>query len=861
MWRLDSSRKQGRVVMGCCSLAFGLQVLALVCTQSRGPILGLAGAAYICVFLLLILKRTPGNSALYLPAIAIGWGVLAPVIVLMLFRSALIFSPKIGVVGLAVAIVCVAIAYGFFWRTGWGRNWLWLSWLVHVAVLFAIFALVPAHSFHESFRGSPLERLTQLSGNSVDVRQSLWETGIIAIRSGSPSDLPDGLEDNFSFLRSVIGYGPETIGFVASRYATPDLVRLHTKESVDRMHNETLDNILGIGLAGAALWLMIIGATLYYSLKLLGFGCEERSSRRFILLASLGIGVGVVLPCAAGRSSLVGVGSVLGLLVGVIVFSAWSGLRRSNPNFGGDNRQLFLLGALGCIIANSIETAVGIPVTSTRTYLFILMGIIAALSVREQSRTEEQTSSRNSKTPKQSHNPAFAMTLLSSFVVLALSWAFILDRANEGSALELIRQAWFAGYSGLQARLPVPGSLILLLLTICMSVGLIYGEIQIRPHKNRSFIETAIKSMCVLLAVWFAMAFLTSISWTEADAAVPSSLADEAEARIALFYVALLLLILTLSRQIIKLEPERFATSVPVRAKSWCFLALAFPFAFTAVHILVLRPVWADAVYRLAGIYEHSGDFPNATYLYDRAIKSAPHVVPYWTKMGLAYASLRAGSPGGFQVAIQSLQRAIDLNRLDHGTKSTLAGLYQDAATQSVDAAVRNENIQNAMALYAQAARLAPNYPEAYCGLGRCYFLLGNAQKAAELYEKSLKMNRHHARTHMYLGEMHFRQNNLELALRDFKTASQLERGNVNARKNLGFVLALTGRKEEAIRENLQILHHIPNDPELLCRLSALYFSQGDSSSGHTYARRAYESTPTTKRGTYEQFVGDLQKH
>jgi tetratricopeptide (TPR) repeat protein len=164
------------------------------------------------------------------------------------------------------------------------------------------------------------------------------------------------------------------------------------------------------------------------------------------------------------------------------------------------------------------------------------------------------------------------------------------------------------------------------------------------------------------------------------------------------------------------------------------------------------------------------------------------------------------------------------------------------------------------MALYGAAIRLAPNYTEAYCGLGRCYFLLGDAQRAAELYEKSLKMNRHHARTHMYLGEMHFRQNNLEQALNDFKTASQLERGNVNARKNLGFLLALTGRKEEAIRVNLEILHHIPYDSELLCRLSALYFSLGDSTSGHTYARRAYEATPAANRGTYEQFAGDLQR-
>jgi tetratricopeptide (TPR) repeat protein len=99
----------------------------------------------------------------------------------------------------------------------------------------------------------------------------------------------------------------------------------------------------------------------------------------------------------------------------------------------------------------------------------------------------------------------------------------------------------------------------------------------------------------------------------------------------------------------------------------------------------------------------------------------------------------------------------------------------------------------------------------------------------------------------------------LELARQDFQIAARLERGDVNAWKNLGFVLALLGQKEEAIRVNLKILPRVPNDTELLCRLSALYFSLGDSSSGHSYARRAYEATPAAKRGTYEQFAADLQ--
>jgi tetratricopeptide (TPR) repeat protein len=855
MLKAESGRKPGLILAGCCGFALGLQALALIYTQSRGPVLGLVAAVFICFFLVLLLKRIPGNKISYFPVLAIGLGVLAPAVFLGLIRAALAISPKFGAVGLAVAIVCVAVAYCFVWRTGWGRSWLWLTWLVQAVVLLAIFALMPANTLDKGLRGSPLDRLTQFSGNSVDVRRSLWISGITAIRSGSPKDLPDNLVDRFSILRPIVGYGPENTKFVASRYAVPDVVRVHTRETVDRLHNETIDDLISIGFAGAAAWLIVIGTAFYYALKYLGLCREGRSKYSFILFASIGSLAGFFLPWAIAHYSLMGVGPILGLLLGIIAFATWSGLRRPNPEFKGDSPQILVLCILGSVIAHFVESAVGIAVTSTRAYLFILIAILGALSVRDLGKVEEPAKPRSSKTQKQFNSPILALTLLSCFVVLVLSYAFMLNRANESSALALFRQAWFTGYSGVQAKLPIPGPLILLLLTIGGSLGLIYAEASLRSVKNQSFTKAALQSIGRMLAVWFVMAFVTAMFWTAADASLPSSLMNEAEARAALFFVALLVLSLVLSGQWIRLDMARYSSASPIRARFLGFLVLAILVAFAAIQGLVLRPVWADVDCRLAGTLGQTGNLPAAIQAYDRASELAPHVVHYWSEKG----RLQANNPGGLQDSIQSLQHAIELNPLDHSSKSTLAGIYQNAAERSSVVAVRIMQIRSAIALYEAAAKLAPNYPDAYCGLGRCYFLLGDSQKAADLYAKSLSMNPYYARTHMYLGEMHFRQNDLELARQDFQIAARLERGDVNAWKNLGFVLALLGQKEEAIRVNLKILPRVPNDTELLCRLSALYFSLGDSSSGHSYARRAYEATPAAKRGTYEQFAADLQ--
>jgi tetratricopeptide (TPR) repeat protein len=272
-----------------------------------------------------------------------------------------------------------------------------------------------------------------------------------------------------------------------------------------------------------------------------------------------------------------------------------------------------------------------------------------------------------------------------------------------------------------------------------------------------------------------------------------------------------------------------------------------------------MRSVRADVVCRIARICESSANFTAAIQLYERASSLAPRVIPYWTYKGLAEASAGVADAAQLQASFQSLRHALDLNPLDPDSCRTLAAVYMQTAERSAEPAVRSERLKEAIALYQRAARLAPNYPESYCGLGRCYFLLGEHAMAAELYDKSLKMNPHYARTYMFMGEMHYRLKNPERALQDFEMAARYDRGSVDARRNLGFLLALLGRKAEAIPVYLDALKHAPKDTVLLRRLSALYFSQGDSGNGNAYARRAYDLMPATQRGSYESFLVELQ--
>ncbi len=128
LFRVEANRKAGIALACCCGLALALQVSALFFSQSRGPVIGLTVAAYICAFLFLVLRRSPADARAIYPAFAIGLGCLSPtsLAVIIYFVSS---APKlVSAAILGAALIGIAIVYWIVWRTSWGRSWLWLTW-------------------------------------------------------------------------------------------------------------------------------------------------------------------------------------------------------------------------------------------------------------------------------------------------------------------------------------------------------------------------------------------------------------------------------------------------------------------------------------------------------------------------------------------------------------------------------------------------------------------------------------------------------------------------------------------------------------------------------------------------------------
>jgi tetratricopeptide (TPR) repeat protein len=282
---------------------------------------------------------------------------------------------------------------------------------------------------------------------------------------------------------------------------------------------------------------------------------------------------------------------------------------------------------------------------------------------------------------------------IGAFAVLVEAWCFIINSSVERSAFALFLKSWFGQSAGRLWGLPVPGRLILLALTIGGGIGLMYAEMPRLPKRQSDFKKIAKVSLGFMVSVWLAMGILAGIFWTTLDASVssPTNISLRAEARITLFLSGLLLLVAGTAWSLVASDPQRYATAGPVCLRS-CWIG--FPLAIGAIVViawLALRPAWADITYRIARVYEASGDLSSAMRLYERAITLAPHVVQYRISLGLCPSRAGVWDPNPVNESAQSLPRALDLNPLDPASYRAIGTFYTQTGERAPDLALRNK--------------------------------------------------------------------------------------------------------------------------------------------------------------------------
>ena len=217
---------------------------------------------------------------------------------------------------------------------------------------------------------------------SVGVRVAIWNGVIALVTSRTPLELPDGRRDAWHAIRPIFGYGPESLAVTFRINARPELARLEGRPVyADRAHNETLDMLATTGILGVTSYLWLFAAIVWRGLTTLGLLDSRRSRWRLMwLVLTSGVVMGVVLAAWGGVALLV-VAIPLGAAFGLLSYFALSFLpgcsRTAVRHPLAPEASLVVISLLAATIAHFVEISFGVATVATRTYFWLFAALLA----------------------------------------------------------------------------------------------------------------------------------------------------------------------------------------------------------------------------------------------------------------------------------------------------------------------------------------------------------------------------------------------------------------------------------------------------------------------------------------------------
>ncbi len=389
-----------------------VELITVLFSRSRGPLLGLLAGIFFFVFLgLLSLYRRrettdsitlgDGLRSLLETAAPLGFGGVLGVVVFKLAgpipvgQTSLDLWPLVAagfLLGVVVNALLVALRAAI--HRGWSR--LWLNWVL-LAVFMAGFLVslnLPSSPFLSLQSLPTVGRLTQLfqpGEGSGRVRVLIWEGVLKLIAPHDPLGIPGEFSDRYNAVRPLIGYGPESMFNAFAKVYPPELAHVEKRgSSADRSHNETFDSLATMGILGFVAYYFLMFSLFYYLLKAVGWIPNSAARRRLLALLAVGGVSGVVIPrLITGNFVFSGLGLPAGLLFMMFVYLIWQALVGAAEFGQGDGREtaaqsvssgetLLLLGIFTAVVAHFVEVHFVFSIAATYLYFWAYAGVVVA---------------------------------------------------------------------------------------------------------------------------------------------------------------------------------------------------------------------------------------------------------------------------------------------------------------------------------------------------------------------------------------------------------------------------------------------------------------------------------------------------
>lgn len=671
-----------------------VQLVALLFSQSRGPLLGLGGGLFTFGVLYLLVR---GSRKLALGLVGLVAGLLVFLAILNIPESPLAPLRQVPYLG----------------RLG---------------------------------------RVFELEGGTGRVRVLIWQGALALSVPHEPLWSPVNGDDPFNVIRPLVGYGPETMYVSYNRYYPPELGTLESRNATpDRSHNETFDALVTTGLLGFVAENILFLVIFYFAMKWLGFMPSNRARNLFL---ALWFGGGLLLAVIFGLVfgwEFIGVALPGGMMLGMFVYLVIIALRAGPTALLNTPNALWLVALVSLFVAHFIEVHFGIAIVTSRLYfwffaaVFVVVGTgrvqlgeaVPVVVPTESKPVAEPTPAANTpkrKRPTAASNPArktateqrkvsttplIVYAFLVGFILAVMGYDYITTNnlgvagSQAVSGLDIVLSA-LTTKNTTAGLMPSFAMLWLFVITLVVGLGICASEWGRTFNLDiRDWLVAVVLFVVLAFAIFSGLVFYHVLLIATVGATVLDALLT------AVIMFAIFMLLVAIICAIAMLFDDTLPATWVNRTTNYVVAPVLVVVAFLLILTTNIEPIRADMLYKQAASLTGENN-ATAVQLFQRALDMQPQQDYYDLFLGRAYLEeAKAATDVATQVealnrAEEVLLRARSINPYNTDHSANLARLAQARGALSSDPAVQVDAYKEAMMYFDHANRLSPNTAHLY---------------------------------------------------------------------------------------------------------------------------------------------------
>jgi len=794
------------------------------------------------------------------------------------------------------------VLLSIFWR----KRWLTIV-LIIIALIASSFLVVlniqdgPLQSLQELDSFRRLGQLLDPQSRTARVRSLIWGGSAEMVSPHDPLTYPDGRQDPFNFLRSFIGYGPETMHMAYNPFYPPELAYVEKRNaSPDRSHNETWDSLVFTGALGLIAYLSVFTSVFYYGLKWVGMiSSGQQKIVFFIIYFGSGLISAIVFALWQGIA-FAGLGLPFGLILGLLIYLSIIALYSKGEELQQNldpARSLTLIVLLAGIVSHFAEINFGISIVSTKTYFFMFAALVVSvgnllpklgeysnedlahstLITPKQRGRRESSRVKHARIQREWRKNIIISGGLAALFLLPMNFEYIANLWGIPSTAEV----FWTSLTQIKKDVISYGVLTLMVTTWLVSCTILTSE-TINENKAYNWWRTFGSIIGVSGFIGLFYAILLSGSLARIARMQPSDLQSlltqiaSLEGLLTQFYAVLIFGILILGIFLTGDWPASSKNPSPWRI---IIAILGFGVTIWLSVITNLNIISADTAFKMAEPFSSSKQWQIANQIYRRAIDFSPDEDYYYLFLGrgLLEEAKALTDPveveQAFLAAESDLKRAQHVNPLNPDHTANLARLNSWWALQASDNASRHERGTVSDEYFQRVTALSPNNARLWNEWAILYLnVMDDRDRAFELLTHSMEIDPKYDWTLALLGDYFNQQaqraatedekkDDIDQAIYHYKLAISYAPKTTNYYFALASAYQTINETEMVIKTLADSLEFAGNDQIWRIEESLVqqYVQLDDFSNAVLHAQRALATAPETEHERLTNIINQLQ--